>query len=37
MPAIPERLFEVLKEQKEGLLTLKDQYGSVVPPAELER
>ncbi|MDY7031015.1 MAG: phosphoenolpyruvate carboxykinase (GTP) [Thermodesulfobacteriota bacterium] len=34
---IPERLFEVLKEQKAGLLDLKDQYGSVVTPAELEK
>ena len=31
----PERLFEVYKEQKEGLEKLKEKYGSVVSPAQL--
>ena len=34
---IPEKLFEVLKEQKKGLLALKDKYGSIVTPVELEK
>jgi phosphoenolpyruvate carboxykinase (GTP) len=33
---IPQRLFEILAKQKEGLLALKDKYGSVVKPADLE-
>ena len=33
---IPQKLFEVLEEQKKGLLAIKDKYGSVVKPAELE-
>ncbi|MCP4112328.1 MAG: phosphoenolpyruvate carboxykinase (GTP) [Desulfobacteraceae bacterium] len=33
---IPEKLFEVLEEQKEGLMALKNKYGSVVTPAQLE-
>ncbi len=33
---IPEKLFEVLKEQKEGLLKLKAVYGSIVTPRQLE-
>lgn len=32
---IPPRLFEVLEEQKRGLLALKDKFGSVVTPADL--
>jgi phosphoenolpyruvate carboxykinase (GTP) len=32
---IPGRLFEVLKEQKEGLLALKSKYGPVVTPSDL--
>ena len=32
---IPQALFDVLKEQKEGLLKLKDKYGSVVMPSQL--
>ncbi len=32
---IPERLFEVLKEQKQGLLALRERYGAVVTPAQL--
>ncbi|MFC1812041.1 phosphoenolpyruvate carboxykinase (GTP) [Thermodesulfobacteriota bacterium] len=33
---IPARLFEVLNEQKEGMLALRDKYGPVVKPSELE-
>ncbi len=33
---IPEKLFEVLREQREGLMALKDKYGSVVTPSQLE-
>ncbi len=33
---IPNRLFKILKKQKKGLLALKDKYGSVVKPADLE-
>ncbi|MBU0993630.1 MAG: phosphoenolpyruvate carboxykinase (GTP) [Proteobacteria bacterium] len=32
---IPETLFKVLAEQKEGLLKLKDAYGEVVLPSQL--
>jgi phosphoenolpyruvate carboxykinase (GTP) len=32
---IPERLFEILKEQKEELTTLKETYGSIVLPQQL--
>ncbi len=32
---IPQTLFDVLKEQKEGLIALKEKYGSVVTPAQL--
>ena len=31
---VPQQLFDVLKEQKEGLLALKGKFGSVVTPAE---
>ncbi|MCK5783168.1 MAG: phosphoenolpyruvate carboxykinase (GTP) [Desulfobacterales bacterium] len=34
---IPPRLFEILKEQKKGLLALKDKFGPVVKPADLEK
>jgi phosphoenolpyruvate carboxykinase (GTP) len=34
---IPKRFFEVLEEQKEGLLGLKEKYGSIVKPHELEK
>jgi phosphoenolpyruvate carboxykinase (GTP) len=34
---IPVKLFEVLKEQREGLMALKDKYGPIVKPSELER
>jgi len=33
---VPARLFEVLKEQKEGMLALRDKYGSIIKPSELE-
>jgi phosphoenolpyruvate carboxykinase (GTP) len=33
---IPEKLFEVLKKQKEGLMSLKEKYGSVVTPSQIE-
>jgi phosphoenolpyruvate carboxykinase (GTP) len=33
---IPDKLFEVLNEQKEGLQILKNKYGSVVAPSRLE-
>ncbi|MCP4199325.1 MAG: phosphoenolpyruvate carboxykinase (GTP) [Proteobacteria bacterium] len=32
---IPSKLFEVLKEQKENLLVLKEKYGSIVTPSQL--
>jgi phosphoenolpyruvate carboxykinase (GTP) len=33
---VPAKLFEVLKEQKEGLLALKEKFGPIVTPAELQ-
>ncbi|MCD6224785.1 MAG: phosphoenolpyruvate carboxykinase (GTP) [Deltaproteobacteria bacterium] len=33
---IPERIFEIMDEQKEELLKLKDKYGAVVTPDQLE-
>ncbi|MDM8525427.1 phosphoenolpyruvate carboxykinase (GTP) [Desulfococcaceae bacterium HSG8] len=33
---IPPRLFEVLKEQREGLMALKEKYGQIVTPSQLE-
>lgn len=33
---IPEKLFEVLEKQKEGLMSLKERYGSVVTPSQIE-
>lgn len=33
---IPQKLFEVLKEQREGLMALKDKYGPIVTPSQLE-
>ena len=36
-PNIPNKLFEVLNEQREGLMLLKDKFGSVVTPSELEK
>jgi len=35
-PATPEQLFTILKTQKEQLLALRDQYGPVVTPTQLE-
>jgi phosphoenolpyruvate carboxykinase (GTP) len=32
---LPRRLFEVLKEQRDGLLALKEKYGSKVAPTDL--
>jgi phosphoenolpyruvate carboxykinase (GTP) len=32
---IPATLFEVLKEQKENLLVLKEKYGPIVTPSQL--
>jgi phosphoenolpyruvate carboxykinase (GTP) len=32
---VPQKLFHVLKEQKDGLLKLKDKFGAVVTPARL--
>jgi len=33
---IPPRLFEILDQQKQGLLGLKEKYGSIVKPSDLE-
>jgi phosphoenolpyruvate carboxykinase (GTP) len=33
---LPARLFEVLKTQREGLMALKEEYGSIVAPHQLE-
>lgn len=33
---IPPRLFEVLEEQRAGLIALKDKYGPVVAPEQLK-
>jgi len=33
---IPEKLFEVLNEQREGLVALQEKCGHIVTPAELE-
>lgn len=35
-PGISGKLFDILKEQKEGLSALKKTYGSVVKPSQLE-
>jgi phosphoenolpyruvate carboxykinase (GTP) len=32
---LPARLFEVLKEQRQGLMALKERYGAIVSPAQL--
>ncbi|MEE9117553.1 MAG: phosphoenolpyruvate carboxykinase (GTP) [Calditrichia bacterium] len=34
---IPGKLFEVLKEQREGLMALRDKYGPIAKPSELEK
>jgi len=33
---IPDKLFGVLHEQKEGLLKLKEKYGHIVSPSAIE-
>lgn len=33
---VPERLFEIYDEQKKGLLALKEQFGPIVTPDQLE-
>ena len=33
---IPPRLFEVLQEQRDGLVALKDKFGPIVTPRQLE-
>ena len=35
-PDIPEKLFEILKAQKKGLAALRNTYGPVVTPSQLE-
>lgn len=32
---VPELLFDVLREQRDGLIALKKKYGSIVTPAQL--
>lgn len=32
---VPPRIFEVLKEQREGLIALKEKYGGIVTPSQL--
>jgi len=32
---VPDRLFEILKKQRDGLMALKDLHGSVVTPVQL--
>jgi phosphoenolpyruvate carboxykinase (GTP) len=34
---IPKKLFEVLNEQREGLMSLRDKFGAIVKPSELEK
>lgn len=34
---IPEKFFDVLREQKKGLLALRDKYGPIVKPDDLEK
>jgi len=33
---VPEMCFEILKEQKEGLTALKESFGSIVKPSQIE-
>jgi len=33
---IPQRLFDILKRQREELEALKDKYGPIVSPSQLE-
>ncbi|CAB1062627.1 Phosphoenolpyruvate carboxykinase [GTP] (EC [Olavius sp. associated proteobacterium Delta 1] len=35
-PNIPQRLFDILKKQRQELEALKDKYGSIVSPKQLE-
>jgi phosphoenolpyruvate carboxykinase (GTP) len=35
-PDLPERLFEVLNKQKKGLMVLRENYGPIVTPSQLE-
>jgi len=35
-PKIPQRLFDILKKQRQELEALKDKYGSIVSPKQLE-
>jgi phosphoenolpyruvate carboxykinase (GTP) len=32
---IPQQLFEVLREQREGLMVLKEKFGPIITPAQL--
>ncbi|MFZ1984308.1 MAG: phosphoenolpyruvate carboxykinase (GTP) [Desulfatitalea sp.] len=34
---LPAKLFEVLKKQRQGLMALKEKYGAIVTPAQLEK
>ncbi|MBI5896245.1 MAG: phosphoenolpyruvate carboxykinase (GTP), partial [Desulfobacterales bacterium] len=34
---LPAKLFEVLKRQREGLMALKEKYGAIVSPAQLQK
>jgi phosphoenolpyruvate carboxykinase (GTP) len=33
---VPDKLFQIYDEQKKGLLALKEKYGSIVTPEQLE-
>jgi phosphoenolpyruvate carboxykinase (GTP) len=33
---IPQKLFVVLKQQREGLMALKERFGPIITPAQLE-
>jgi phosphoenolpyruvate carboxykinase (GTP) len=35
--SIPDKLFEVLREQRSGLLALKEKYGPIATPSDLEK
>ena len=32
---VPARLFEILDEQREGLVALREKFGAIVAPAQL--
>jgi phosphoenolpyruvate carboxykinase (GTP) len=34
---VPPKFFDLLKEQRAGLQALKDKYGSIVSPAQLQK